>query len=501
MKGKPAAPSPLEDLRQRCETYLEAVHREEYQFAAGLKPETDLPEIEKRYADLGSLQNLELVTRALQEARGEEASRLFQLLNFNIDQVMEAKVSRLRNRFYSVQAKATLKIQGKSLPFRQSQAALAAEPDRKVRLHIGSEQHRVFARLNPMLLEILRTIRATSWKLNTGGHLELSRRRIGVDLKAMGEAARRFLAESRDLYLETMERAVRQKLNLALDDLRREDMAYLLGGSEFDESFPARSMVSSVERLLKGMGFDPTARGRIAFDLEDREEKSHRACFYPIRVPDELVVSVRPKAGPVALRQLLQEVGHAHHRAAIDPSLPFEYRCLGYPSIFLGTAQLFGRLLLDRGWLSRQDGLKDPEPLLSASAIKEVYFLRLLATQLLYELALHADIAPEKLDTFFSDLVAEHCCVHFAPEAFLFFTDFHFYTARYLRGFLLESVLRRRLVERFGPDWFDRPEAGSFLKDLWKMGGKLSLSAALGRLGGNEMDFSPLVENARALLA
>ena len=46
-------------------------------------------------------------------------------------------------------------------------------------------------------------------------------------------------------------------------------------------------------------------------------------------------------------------------------------------------------------------------------------------------------------------MVAEHCSVRFAPEAFLFFTDLHFHSARYLRGLLLESVLRRRLVERF----------------------------------------------------
>jgi len=498
MKKAPEA-NPLEDLRRRCEAYLEAVHREEYQFASGLKPETDLYDLEKTYADLASLQTIHLVGELLEKARGEEQSRLFQLLDFHIDQLMEAKVSRLQNRLYRLQGRSILKIQGTSLPFRRSQIALAAEPDRVVRLLIGSEQHRVFARFNPLLLEILRTTHATSKQLNSGGHVELCRRRIGVDLRALGEAAGRFLAETREPYLELLERVAKERLGLALDDLRREDQAYLLGGIEFDESFPAKAMISTAENLLRGMGLDPTARGRIAYDLEEREGKSHRACTYPIRVPDELVVSVRPRAGHGALRQFLQEVGLALHRSAIQPTLPFEYRCLGSPSVFLGSANLLGRLLLDRTWLSDQSGLRDPEPLLAWGALKETCLLRLLATQLKYELILHGDAAPEKQDAVFSDLFAEHCSIRFAPEAYLFFTDLHFYSARYLCGLLLESVLRRRLVERFGRKWFTRQETGGFLRDLWKGGGKLGLGDALERLGGAGLDFSPLVKDLRDL--
>jgi len=127
---------------------------------------------------------------------------------------------------------------------------------------------------------------------------------------------------------------------------------------------------------------------------------------------------------------------------------------------------------------------------MSLSALKELYFVRLLATHLRYEILLHAAPAPEKQDVVFSEMVAEHCSVRFAPEAFLFFTDLHFHSARYLRGLLLESVLRRRLVERFGPEWFNRREAGRFLRDLWKGGGRLSTTEAMQRLGGKELDLS-----------
>jgi hypothetical protein len=499
----PVGPTPaLEEVRKRCETYLEAFTREEYLFASGLKPETDLFEIEDSYSDLGSPATVQSVTKELTKARGDLALRIFHLLNFLVELFLESQVSHLKTRLYTRQGKAALKIRKASLPFRHSQAALAAESDRVVRLLIGSEQHRVFASLNPVLLAILKSVHATSKKLNRRGHIELCSRRIGVRLQAFGEAADKFLADTRDLYMEQMERAARRRLGLALDDLRREDMAFMLGGTEFDELFPANGMLSTVEQIQGGVGLDPTSGGRIAYDLEEREGKSHRACAYMVRVPDEVMISVRPKAGPAAMRQLLEEVGQALHRTAIDPSLPFEFRCLGFPSLFQASGHLFGRLLLDSHWLTKHhEAGARAEPLLASLALKEIYFLRLLATQFRYELELHKSPDPEKMDVVFSDMIAEHCSVRFAPEAYLYLTDFHLNSARYLRGVLLESVLRRRLAERFGRDWFSKREVGGFLKDLWKGGGRLTYADAMERLGGRETDFSPLVEDMKALFA
>jgi hypothetical protein len=500
MKRRATPPLATEELARRCESYLEAVNREEYQFASGLKQETDLQDIEEAYADLASPQSVMAARAALEKATGEAALRLLNLLNFLIDLLMEAQIAPIQNRFYAQQGKATLKIQKKSLPFRKSQAALATEPDRLVRLLIGSEQHRVFARLNPLQLESLKATHQLSAKLNKGGHLALCGRRLGVDLKGLGEAVGKLLAETRDIYVEAMEAAARGKLGLALDDLRREDMAYLLGGAEFDAYFPAEGIAASAEAIQKGLGLDPTAGGRISYDLEDREGKSHRSCTYPIRVPDEIVVALRPKPGHSSLRQFLQQVGEAMHRATTDAALPFEFRSLVIPSVLQSSGHLFGRIVLDPDYLANLPGLSPVrEALRQLLALKELYFVRLLATQFRYELVLHSDDSFERKDVIFSDMIQEHCCVRFAPEAFLFFTDFHFNSAVYLRGLMLESLLRRRLKERFGEAWRQQKDAGGFLRDFWKGGGRLSHSDALERLGCREYDFSPLVDDLKAL--
>ena len=131
-----------------------------------------------------------------------------------------------------------------------------------------------------------------------------------------------------------------------------------------------------------------------------------------------------------------------HHPAV------YRYHLAGYVRRVLGAEEphnlrdLLGRLLLERSWLAKQPGIgKDPDPLLSSLALKEIYFLRLLATQFRYELALHSDKSPEKMDVVFSDMIAEHCSVRFAPEAYLFLTDFHWLLTAADGSIILAPVL------------------------------------------------------------
>lgn len=50
------------------------------------------------------------------------------------------------------------------------------------------------------------------------------------------------------------------------------------------------------------------------------------------------------------------------------------------------------------------------------------------------------------------------------------------------------------LRERFGEAWFDEPEAGALLRELWAQGQRLPADELLGELTGAELDFSALAE-------
>ena len=73
-----------------------------------------------------------------------------------------------------------------------------------------------------------------------------------------------------------------------------------------------------------------------------------------------------------------------------------------------------------------------------------------------------------------------------------------FYVACYLRAWALELHWRRALRDRFGERWFERREAGAWLRGLWAQGQRLSAEELLGVALGEELDFGLLADELLA---
>ena len=78
-------------------------------------------------------------------------------------------------------------------------------------------------------------------------------------------------------------------------------------------------------------------------------------------------------------------------------------------------------------------------------------------------------------------------------ETYLTDVDPGFYAASYLRAWALETHLRAELRGRFGPAWFDEPEAGAWLKELWRDGQRLRADELLAHVSGAELDFGAML--------
>jgi hypothetical protein len=60
----------------------------------------------------------------------------------------------------------------------------------------------------------------------------------------------------------------------------------------------------------------------------------------------------------------------------------------------------------------------------------------------------------------------------------------------------LETHLRATLRARFGPAWFDEPEAGAFLRELWREGQRLDAAELLAEAIGppsRRLDFGAML--------
>jgi hypothetical protein len=229
----------------------------------------------------------------------------------------------------------------------------------------------------------------------------------------------------------------------------------------------------------------------VVLDVESRPGKSPRAFCAPVHVPGEVYLVVPPMGGRDDYAALLHEGGHAEHFASVDPALPFEFRHLGDNSVTEGYAFLFDHLLEDPEWLARRLGVDDADALLAHSRAQRLMMLRRYAAKLAYELELHGGGDADHAATYARRLT-DAVRVPWPREQYLMDVDPGFYAAAYLRAWAVESRLRTLLRERFGPAWFESPQAGDLLRDLWAQGQRLDADELLAQLDGGGLDFAAL---------
>ena len=79
---------------------------------------------------------------------------------------------------------------------------------------------------------------------------------------------------------------------------------------------------------LSRLGFDLENEPNIKLDLDDRPQKSPRACVIPSDPPSVVHLITRAQGGLHDYQAFLHEAGHALHYAGCDPSLPYAFRRL-----------------------------------------------------------------------------------------------------------------------------------------------------------------------------
>src|SRR6058998_443048 len=80
--------------------------------------------------------------------------------------------------------------------------------------------------------------------------------------------------------------------------------------------------------MFEAFGFDLEAEPNVRLDLEDRPQKSPRACVIASDPPTVVHLITRAQGGLHDYQAFLHEAGHALHYAGCDPDLPYTFRAL-----------------------------------------------------------------------------------------------------------------------------------------------------------------------------
>jgi hypothetical protein len=499
----PAVRAPAE-FEERLRTYHFERYEEERAVRVGEKEVSEQAAIVERYADLFSRAQLEALRAAEDAASAEERERLVRLRFTCEDGLVDAELTAREDELENALLAVRVSWEGEELPLRAAQARLATLPGYQDRDELGTRALAASVRFNEERRALLAARNELSAELSgQPDAVERNEEIKGISLRDVAAVVGEASVATTDAWNPLRERWLDRLLGTRRDEMPMAfHMAWMRRLSPLADTYTKERSVPVCAASLRAIGFSIEDDPRIRLDLDDRPQKSPRACVIPSDPPAVVHLITRAMGGLHDYSAFLHEAGHALHYAGSDPGLPYTFRAVSrdhaLTEIFSFIVEAISR---EPGWHAEHFGLSDEEAERNAEAtlfIESVLFRRY-AAKLRFELAFW-DRFPEDGGTpaGYSELLTRATGICYPAENFLADMDAGFYSADYLRAWIRSAQLLHRLRADVGDDWWRSPATGELLRELFREGTRPSSEEIAGRLGFDPLDPEPLVAGLSA---
>jgi hypothetical protein len=490
---------------QEYEDAYRAYYREASEEAravrVGEKEISEQAAIVARFADLFTRDQLDALRGAEAAATdADERERLYRLRRTCEEGTVDAELAGREDDLENALLAARLTFDGEEIPLRTAEAKLAVLPEYAKREQLG---------------ELTRTVDASF----NEGRRELLAARDELEAELSGEPATVARNEAQKqislLELESVLRRAADDSAADFERLRDRWFDRLLGPeraevpgsahvrwirrlSPLESTYPKDRSVEVCLATVSAIGFELEAIPNIRLDLEDRPQKSPRACVIAADPPEVVYLITRAQGGLSDYQSFLHEAGHALHYAGCDPQLPWTFRAISRDHALTEIySYIFEAVSREPGWHAQHFGLSDAQAEENAEATHflEALLYRRYAAKLRFELGFWDAFAAERGSSprNYESLLTAATGLRFDARAYLSDMDAGFYSADYLRAWIRSAQLSTYLRREIGGDWWRSSPTGEILRGLFAEGTRPSSEEVARRLGFEPLDTGPLV--------
>jgi hypothetical protein len=466
----------------------------------GEKEVSERAEIVARYRDLFSREQLDALRAAEQEAADDnDRERLYRLRKTCEAGVVSAELAEREDALENAILAARVEFKGEELPIRSAQAKLAVLPDYGEREELGEAAGNRSAEFNAERLEVLRA--AEELEAEISGEpdpVARNEEEKGISLQELEAVLAQASERSTGAYVLLRDRWFERLLGPDRAKVPSSyHVAYLRRLSPLESTYTKDRAVEVCMDTVKRLGFDLENEPNIRLDLDDRPQKSPRACVIPSDPPSVVHLITRAQGGLHDYQAFLHEAGHALHYAGVDPNLPYTFRNISRDHALTEIySYIFEAITREPEWHAHYFGLSDEEAARNAEATSflEAVLFRRYTAKLQFELDFWSRFnedggGPDG----YEERLTEATGVRYRADAYLADMDGGFYSADYLRAWIRSAQLRDYLVREIGEDWWRTAETGDRLRALFLEGTRPSSEEIAARLGYQPLDTAPLL--------
>lgn len=475
----------------------------------GEKETSEQAAIVERYADLFTRSQLEALSGAESQATSSGASadeleRLYRLRKTCEGGIVAAELAEREDALENELLSARVAWKDEEMPLRTAQARLAVIDAYGERDELGERQAEVSAGFNGERLQLIAA--AESLEAELSGQpdpIGRSEEEKGISLHELTNALTEVSARLDARWSELRERWFDRLLGAGRDALpRQHHAAYMRRLSPLAGTYTRERATEICLATLSKLGFDLSAMPNIRLDLDDRPQKSPRACVIASRPPEVVHLITRAQGGLHDYEAFLHEAGHALHYGGCDPALPFAFRSLSRDHALTEIySYITAKIVNEPGWHELHFSLSEEIARENAEAglFLEVMLFRRYVAKLQFELEFWQRFAQDGgSEKGYAERQEKATGVRYRPDWFLSDMDSGFYSADYLRAWIRSAQLRASLLEEVGEDWWQSAKTGEFLRALFEEGTRPSNEEIAARLGFEPLDCAPLLSELGA---
>jgi len=492
------------EYEERLARYLFERSEEGRAVRVGEKEVSEQAAIVERYRDLFSRDQVEVLREAEERASGDDRELLYRLRKTCESGIVAAELAAREDELENEILGARVDWEGEELPLRTAQAKLAVLPAYGDRDALGSLANAVSAGFNDARRELLAVGEALEAELS--GEPDAIARNAeekGISLNELERALDAAARASAPAYDRMRERWFDALLGPERDVVPSSNhTSYLRRLSPLEQTYTKERAVEVCVATLAALGLDLERMPGIRLDLEDRPQKSPRACVIASDPPKVVHLITRAQGGLHDYQAFLHEAGHALHYAGVDRELPYTFRKLSrdhaLTEIYSYIVEAISR---EPAWHAEHFGLSDEQAQENADAtvFLEALLFRRYTAKLQFELEFWGRYAEDGgTEGGYSERLTAATGIRYPAENFLSDMDAGFYSADYLRAWIRSAQLRQLLVREVGEDWWRRPETGERLLELWREGTRPTSEEIAARLGYEPLDTAPLLHELGA---
>jgi hypothetical protein len=495
--------SPAE-YEERLARYLYDRSEEGRAVRVGEKETSEQATIVERYRDLFSVGQLDVLREAERAASGHERELLYRLRKTCEAGIVSAELAAREDELENRLLAARLDWRGEELPLRSAQAQLAILPGYRDRDELGELANAVSAGFNDDRRELLAAGEALEAELSREPDpIARNAEEKGISLHELERALAAASRASAPAYERMRDRWFERLLGPERDEIPSANhTSYLRRLSPLESTYTKDRAVEVCVATLKELGLDIEQAPGIRLDLDDRPQKSPRACVIASDPPNVVHLITRAQGGLHDYQAFLHEAGHALHYAGVDPTLPYTFRKLSRDHALTEVySYIVEAISREPAWHARYFGLSDEQAAENAEAtvFLEALLFRRYTAKLQFELEFWARFQEDGgTATGYSERLTESTGIRYPAENFLSDMDSGFYSADYLRAWIRSAQLRQHLVDEVGEEWWRSPETGERLSELFREGTRPTSEEIAARIGFAPFDTAPLLHELGA---